>query len=75
MERLEAEVYTVNSRLRRVRTMTDEVGQKRGRPLLIAVRVPDSAGYAKALGLDVPRWLEEDLIDIMVAGGYFWLQL
>lgn len=70
----QAERDIMTEYLRRVRTMTDEVGQKRGRPLLIAVRVPDSAGYAKALGLDVPRWLEEDLIDIMVAGGYFWLQ-
>ena len=40
----------------------------------IAVRVPDSVGYCKAIALDLYRWLEEDLIDIMVVGDYFWLQ-
>ena len=57
--------------LRGVRTMTEEVALKRGRPILIAVRVPDSRGFAKAIGLDVMRWLEDDLIDILTGGGYF----
>ncbi len=60
--------------LRRVRRMTDEIAAKRGRPMLIAARVPDSVGYCHALGLDLMTWLKEDLIDIMVVGGYFWLQ-
>ena len=42
--------------------------------MLIAVRLPDSLGYCRAVGLDLHRWLEEDLIDILVVGGYFWLQ-
>ncbi len=60
--------------LHRVRTMTDEIAAKRQRPMLIAVRVPDSVGYCNALGLDLTTWLKEDLIDILVVGGYFWLQ-
>ena len=60
--------------VRRVRKMMDDTGARRGRPLLIAVRVPDSPAYCKAIGLDLYGWLEEDLIDIMVVGGYFWLQ-
>ncbi len=59
--------------LRRVRTMTEEVSMRRGRPILIAVRVPDSVGYCKAIGLDLTRWLEEDLVDLLIAGGYFRL--
>ena len=31
-------------------------------------------GYCKAIGLDLERWLEEDLIDILVGGGYFKLE-
>ena len=54
--------------LRRVRTMTEEVGLDRNRPLLIAVRVPDSVGACQSLGLDLERWLQEDLIDILIAG-------
>jgi len=60
--------------LRQVRTMTEEVAQERGRPLLIAVRVPDCPEFSRALGLDWQQWLEEDLIDILVVGGYFWLR-
>jgi len=59
--------------MRRVRRMTEEVSIERGRPILVAVRVPDSVGYCEAIGLDVTRWLREDLIDILVASGYFRL--
>ncbi len=54
--------------LRRVRTMTEEVSLDRDRPLLIAVRVPDSVGACQSLGLDLERWLQEDLIDILITG-------
>ncbi len=57
--------------LRRVRAMTEEVAQKRGRPMLISIRVPDSLGFAKAIGLDYERWMQDDLVDILVGGGYF----
>ncbi len=60
--------------VRRIRAMADDVGRKRGRPVLIAVRIPDSVGYCKAMGIDLVRWLEEDLIDIITGGGYFKLE-
>ena len=60
--------------LRRVRRMTEDLSLRRGRPLLISVRVPDSVGFCRAIGLDLERWLAEDLIDILVVGGYFRLQ-
>ena len=60
--------------LRRVRAMTEEQSVWRGRPLLIAVRLPDSVGYARAIGLDVERWLQDDLVDIVTGGGYFQLE-
>lgn len=60
--------------IRRVREMTEEVGVKRGRPLLIGIRVPDSVDYCRAVGLDLERWLAEDLVDLVVFGGYFKLE-
>ncbi|MBN1344830.1 MAG: family 10 glycosylhydrolase [Phycisphaerae bacterium] len=57
--------------IRRVREMVDEVAAKRKRPMLIAVRVPDSIGFAKAIGLDLVRWLEDGLIDVVSGGGYY----
>jgi len=59
---------------RRVRALTDRIGRERGRPLLIAVRIPDSVGYCRAMGLDVDQWLAEGLIDVVVGGGYFKLE-
>jgi len=59
--------------LRTIRERTDQQGARRGRPFLIAVRVPDSAGFSKALGLDVERWLREGLVDMLITTGYFRL--
>jgi len=59
--------------MRRVRAMTEEVGLKRGRPILIAIRVPDSAEFSRDLGLDVERWLAEGLADILITTCYFRL--
>lgn len=60
--------------LRQVREMTLEVAKKRGRPMLISVRVPDSTGFAKGIGLDYERWMKDDLIDIITGGGYFHIE-
>ena len=54
--------------VRRIKTMTAEVELERGRPLLLAVRTPFTASDARFVGLDVERWLAEDLIDILIAG-------
>ncbi len=61
--------------MRRIRQMTEQEGLRRGgKPILIAIRIPDSMGYCQALGLDVPRWLEEGLIDIVTGSDYFKLE-
>jgi len=57
--------------MRRIRALTEREGRKRGRPMLIAIRVPDSIGYLYDMGIDLTAWLEEDLVDIVVGGGYF----
>jgi hypothetical protein len=59
--------------LRRVRAMADQAAAQRGRPVLIAVRVPDSVEYCAAIGLDVVRWLAEDLVDLLMVSCYFQL--
>ena len=57
--------------MRRIREMTERVGRERGKPILVGIRVPDSVGYLKALGIDLVPWLESDLVDVLVGGGYF----
>ena len=69
----QAELDKMTSMARRVRKVTERVGLKRGRPILVGVRVPDSVDYCKAMGIDTVRWLEEDLVDILAVTGYFRL--
>lgn len=59
--------------LRRVRDVSEVEGRRRGRPILVAVRVPDSVEYSRDVGLDIEHWLEEGLIDLLVASGYYQL--
>ena len=64
-------VAIMNDFMRRVRKMTERVGQQRGRPLPVACHVPNSVERSLALGLDVVTWLRDDLCDILVVGsGY-----
>ena len=54
--------------LRRVRRETLGVEQKRGRPVLLAVRIPDSLIGCHFDGLDVETWVRGHLIDFLVLG-------
>ncbi|OHB55254.1 MAG: hypothetical protein A2Y12_11830 [Planctomycetes bacterium GWF2_42_9] len=61
--------------LRRIRRMTETVSANRNRPILIAIHIPDSIGYNKAIGLDLRQLLKEDLVDMVIGGGgYFRLE-
>ncbi len=59
--------------LRRVRRVTEKEGCRRGRPFLVAVRVPDSPGFCRDMGFDLRAWLQEGLVDILITTGYFRL--
>jgi len=59
--------------LRAIRADLDAVGRRHGRPILLAIKTPDSAGYCHDIGLDLERWLAEGLVDLYVPGGYFQL--
>jgi hypothetical protein len=59
--------------MRRVRAMTEAVGIKRGRPVLVMVRATDSVDFNRDMGLDVEHWLREGLFDMLVTTCYFRL--
>ena len=54
--------------MRRTRLALLEVGKKRGRPLLLAARVPENLIGCHFDGLDVETWAREKLVDIFVIG-------
>ena len=57
-------IERMNSLIRSIRTMMDQVSIERNKPLLLAIYVPDSIDFCKALGLDIRSWMEEGLIDM-----------
>ncbi|MCX6910513.1 MAG: family 10 glycosylhydrolase [Verrucomicrobia bacterium] len=69
----QAERDMMTDLLRRVRAMTEEVGLKRGRPILVMVRATDSVDFNRDMGLDVERWLQDGLFDMLATTCYFRL--
>ena len=54
--------------LRQVRESLDARAEARGRPIEIAVRVPERIEWCRLGGYDVTTWIKEDLIDILILG-------
>ena len=63
----------MTSFIQRVQEMMRDIGAKRGRPLLLSVRVPDSPGYCRAIGLDIENWLKSGWVDMLAVSSYFQL--
>lgn len=55
-----------------VRERLDRVGLERGQYLQLAIKYPDSLEYCRRLGMDIQKWLDEDMVDMLIpGGGYF----
>ena len=67
------EVEKMTQLMRDLKAITEEVGRKKNRPILIAIRMPDSVEYDLAVGADIETWFKEKLVDIWIGGGYFLL--
>ena len=57
--------------VRKIRRRTDEIGDERGKGLDLMVRVPATIERCEHLGLDIRQWIDEYLVDVVVAGGGF----
>ena len=63
-----AQVDILTGFQRRIRQVAQEHGKRRGRPILVATRVPITLRTGLHIGIDTKRWLEEDLLDVLVVG-------
>ena len=54
--------------VRRVRRMLQDVAKQRNRPFLLSVRVADTIPGCHFDGMDVERWVAQNLIDMIVIG-------
>jgi hypothetical protein len=67
----EVEVATMTAFVGDARAIVDEAARRRGHPVRLVSRVPDTPEEALACGLDVEAWLEAGRIDAVIAGnGY-----
>jgi hypothetical protein len=51
-----------------VRSMLQSQAATRGRPFLLAARVPDSVEGCRTDGLDIETWAREGLVDLLILG-------
>ncbi|MBM3276539.1 MAG: hypothetical protein FJY95_00440 [Candidatus Handelsmanbacteria bacterium] len=61
--------YTLTDLQRAVRGLTDELSQQRDRPFYLAARVAGDLDQCLRLGYDVPAWVEEGLVDLIIPAG------
>ena len=52
----------------KVRAVLDRIGRSRDKYLKLAIRTLPPIEASRAIGLDVQSWLEEDWIDVLIAG-------
>jgi len=62
------EIAMMTALVTELRALCDSNGIK------LAIRVTDSMDLNKEIGLDVVDWLDNDLVDIVIAGGYWHLE-
>ena len=67
-EEAQQNCYLMTDLVRRVRKRLDEVGAERGRHLKLAVRVAPTLTNSMRMGLDVPKWMTDGLVDTVTAG-------
>lgn len=67
------EVAAMTDLMRRIRAMTEAIGLERKRPILVAMRLPDSTAFSLESGLDLETWLKEGLMDLLITTDYFRL--
>ncbi|MBI82255.1 MAG: hypothetical protein CMJ81_03580 [Planctomycetaceae bacterium] len=64
-------MHLMTDLIRKSRQMLDEIGEQRGWPVLLGVRVPGTVETCNRIGLDIETWLREHLVDrVLTGGGY-----
>ena len=73
-EASDEETEMFSEMFRRIRRETERIGRERGRPIMIAVRVPDEPRWSRGIGLDWEGLMREGVLDVIFLGGNTHLQ-
>ena len=60
--------HYLTSLLRDIRRSLDDRAARRGKPIEIAVRIPERVEWCTAGGFEVATWITEDLVDSLILG-------
>ena len=71
VEQAISNAYLITDMVKYIRDGMDKLGEINNKKYDLIVRVPASFSASLGIGLDVETWIEEDLVDIVVAGGGF----
>ena len=66
-----AQRYLMTDLVRQVRNKLDHEGERVGRDLSLAVRVPPTLNDCLRIGLDAEEWMQQGLVDLLIGGGGF----
>ncbi len=58
--------YTLTDLQRALRRMTEELSREHGKPFYVAARVSGSLEMCRRIGYDIPTWIDEGLVDILI---------
>lgn len=58
----------MNDFMREFRSITQQVAQRRGRPLLVGARIPENLEGCRFDGLDIETWVRQGLVDVLALG-------
>ena len=67
----EAGLQIMTGFMRETRAAFEAIEKDKGRPLGLAVRVPNTIDGSRRLGLDVAAWVAEGLVDLVVPSCFF----
>ena len=58
--------HVITEFVRRIRKLSQQRAAQRGRPIFLSARVPASVDLSLRIGIDLPTWLQEGLLDLVV---------
>jgi hypothetical protein len=61
--------YVITDVQRAAKQLAQRLSQERGRPFYVAARVAGSLEMCRRIGYDIPTWIEEGLVDILIPAG------
>ena len=61
--------YVITDLQRAIRNMANELAEQRGKPFYVAARVSTTLEMCWRVGYDIPAWVEEGLVDILIPAG------